>query len=258
MWIHKPRKQNQVADALSHKEVFAIVYAITRLEYDFLDKIKVSAAYDTLYVKLMDQVKEGTVRRYWIEDDLLHFKGGRIIVPQGDGLRRKLLKEMHDTVYAGHPGVERMMALLSRNYFWPKMEDDIEAYVKSCLVCQLDKTERKKEAGLLQPLPIAEHPWASVSMDFISGFPRVDGKASIMVVVDRFSKYGICIAAPTLCSSEIAVELFYKHVVKNFGVPLDIVSDRDARFTDRVWTSLFNMMGTDLKFSTANHPQSDG
>lgn len=39
------------------------------------------------------------------------------------------------------------------------------AYVKTCLVCQQDKTERKKEAGLLQPLPIQEQPWRSVSMD---------------------------------------------------------------------------------------------
>ncbi|KAL0364743.1 UNVERIFIED_CONTAM: Transposon Ty3-I Gag-Pol polyprotein [Sesamum angustifolium] len=38
----------------------------------------------------------------------------------------------------------------------------------------------------------------------------------------------------------------------------DIVSDRDARFTGRFWTALFNMMGTELKFSTANHPQTDG
>ena len=51
----------------------------------------------------------------------------------------------------------------------------------------MDKTERKKEAGLLQPLPVPERSWRSVSMDFISGYPKVDGKASIMVVVDKFS-----------------------------------------------------------------------
>ncbi|KAH0655292.1 hypothetical protein KY285_030174 [Solanum tuberosum] len=39
-------------------------------------------------------------------------------------------------------------------------------------------TERKKKAGLLQPFPIAERPWASVSMDFISGFPKEEGKGS--------------------------------------------------------------------------------
>ena len=51
-----------------------------------------------------------------------------------------------------------MLALLSRVYFWPKMEDDIEAYVKTYHVCQVDKTSRKKEAGLLQPLPVPERP----------------------------------------------------------------------------------------------------
>jgi len=96
-------------------------------------------------------VQDGTMRRYWIEDDLLHFKGGRIVVPNGGGLRKDLMKEVHDTTWAGHPEVERMLALLSRVYFWPKMEDDIEAYVKTCHVCQMDKTERKKEASFYSP-----------------------------------------------------------------------------------------------------------
>lgn len=82
MWEHKPGKHNQVANALSRKEVFAAIYLISRLESDFIDKIRLCAANDSLYTKLMSQVKEGTVRGYWIEDDLLYFKGGRIVVPQ--------------------------------------------------------------------------------------------------------------------------------------------------------------------------------
>ena len=69
-----------------------------------------------------------------------------------------------------------------------------------------------------------------------------------MVVVDRYSKYSVFIAAPELCSSEVAADLFYKNVVKYFGVPADIVSDRDTRFTGRFWTTLFNMMVSELKF----------
>ena len=79
-----------------------------------------------------------------------------------------------------------MMALLSRSYVWPRMEENMEAYVKTCMVCQLDMTERKKAAGLLQPLPVPEKPWVLVSMDFISGFPKINGMRSIMVVVDHF------------------------------------------------------------------------
>ena len=72
------------------------------------------------------------------------------------------------------------------------------------------------------------------------------------------SKYSVFIVAPELCSSEVAADLYYKYVVKYFGVPADIVSNKDTRFTGRFWTTLFNMMGTELKFSTANHPQTDG
>ena len=51
--------------------------------------------------------------------------------------------------------------------------------------------------------------------------------------------------------------MFYQYVVKYFGVPTYIVSDRDTRFKGMFWTTLFNMMGTELKLSTANQPQTD-
>ncbi|KAJ0040273.1 hypothetical protein Pint_26945 [Pistacia integerrima] len=90
-----------------------------------------------------------------------------------------------------------------------------------------------KEEGNRQPLPIPERPWVSTSLDFIK------------------------LATGEACSVETAAALFYKNVVKYFGVPVDLVSDRDAWFTGRFWTTLFNMMGTKLKFSTTNHPQMD-
>ena len=52
--------------------------------------------------------------------------------------------------------------------------------------------------------------------------------------------------------------MFFSHVVKHFGLPEDIISDRDARFTRQFWVELFKLLGSELKFSTANHPQTDG
>ena len=197
---------------------------------DFNERIKKAAGLDADYEKLRQQVKNGETKKYWLENDLLMFKGGRLYVAMG-GLRRELLKETHDAKWAGHPGEERTMALLSRSCYWPKMGEDVQAYVKSCLVCQLDKTEKKKMAGLLQPLPIPEKPWQSVSMDFISGFPKACECKPIFVVVDRFSKYSVFMAAPEACPAEEVANLFFSHVVKHFGLPKDIISDRDARFT---------------------------
>ena len=42
------------------------------------------------------------------------------------------------------------------------------------------------------------------------------------------------------------------------GVPTSIVSDRGPQFTSRFWQKLQEAMGTQLDFSTAFHPQTDG
>ena len=110
---------------------------------------------------------------------------------------------------------------------------------------------------MLQSLPILESPWIFVSMDFITGMPKVKGMGSIFVVVDRFLKYEMFTAAPSTCTAEVASDLFYRIVVKYFRLPEDIVSDRDSCFTSRFWTVLFGLLGSQLKFSTANHPQTD-
>ena len=70
-------------------------------------------------------------------------------------------------------------------------------------------------------------------MDFISRFLKVEGFGSILVVVDRFSKYAVFIPTPGECPTEEVVCIFLSNVVKNFGMHEDIVSDRDMRFTGR-------------------------
>jgi hypothetical protein len=37
--------------------------------------------------------------------------------------------------------------------------------------------------------PTQEHKWESISMDFITGFPKSQGKDCIFVVVDRLTKF---------------------------------------------------------------------
>nr|CAD1840699.1 unnamed protein product [Ananas comosus var. bracteatus] len=56
--------------------------------------------------------------------------------------------------------------------------------------------------------------------------------------VDRFFKYGTFIAAPADCTAEEAARLFVSHIVKLWGIPTSIVSDRDPRFTGKFWTEV--------------------
>ncbi|GKB81754.1 putative nucleotidyltransferase, ribonuclease H, partial [Tanacetum coccineum] len=68
-----------------------------------------------------------------------------------------------------------MLALVEGTYYWPKTGDDVETFVRTCLICQQDKIEQKKSGGLLEPLTIPNGPWESVSMDFITCLPKSEG-----------------------------------------------------------------------------------
>ena len=70
-----------------------------------------------------------------------------------------------------------------------------------CLSSLQDRAE--EGSGLLQPLPILKRPWQCLSMVFISGFPKVEGFRSVLVVVDRFSKYAVFIPAPSECPTDV-------------------------------------------------------
>jgi len=53
-------------------------------------------------------------------------------------------------------------------------------------------------------------------------------------------------------------KLYVDEVVRLHGVPMSIVSDRDPRFTSRLWPSVQQALGTKLNLSTTFHPQTDG
>ncbi|KAG2908042.1 hypothetical protein PC117_g20074 [Phytophthora cactorum] len=96
-------------------------------------------------------------------------------------------------------------------------------------------------------------------MDFVFGLPP-DSKrrTGVVVCVDRFSKMVHLAAVPAEVTAVQTAQLFVDMVFKHHGMPLDIVSDRDPRFTARYWQELFTLLGTQLSMSTADHPQTDG
>lgn len=224
-----------------------------------MDRIKEGITQDPLAVALVKEAyKPLGTKRFFVKDGVLFFRPSRVYVPKWGNLRKEFLKECHDSLWAGNPGQKRTLALLERGYFCPGMRKDVDNYVRCCLTCQQEKADTKLPGGLLQPLPVPVRPWASVSMDFITSLPRVQGYSSIMTVVDRFSKYATFIPCQHPCTAESAAMFFFKNVVKYWGVPLNIISYRDARFTSHFWQELFRLMGTKLFLSMARHPESDG
>ena len=183
-----------------------------------------------------------------------------VFVPNVAWIRQAILHEAHDAPYSGHLGRDKTFSQLERLFWWPGMRSDAAKYVQRCGTCQRVKGQHIKPAGLLQPLPIPEGRWDSVSMDFIVQLPPTKlGHDAILVFVDRLTK--MVHFAPTTGSgldSERTARLFKHHVFRLHGVPKSIISDRGKQFTSEFSVALYKMLGTQQVFSTAFHPQTDG
>ena len=193
-----------------------------------------------------------------LRDDGILLRNCRILVPDNDAIKLRILKQKHDHPTAGHPGITKTMQLIARDYAWPSAKNDVADYIGSCVKCARNKTIRQKPYGTLQPLPVADRPWSSLSMDYIEQLPNSGGFDSILVIIDYFTKMGIFIPTVVTATSKDLAECFLQHVWSKHGLPDNIVSDRGSKFISKFWSALCRRLGIDRKVSTAYHPQTDG
>ncbi|KAJ1038221.1 hypothetical protein NDA10_006570 [Ustilago hordei] len=114
-----------------------------------------------------------------------------------------------------------------------------------------------------KPLATPDRPWGSISLDFIEGLPplkKYDSKTydSILVIVNRLTKFAILAPTHKTVTAKQTAVLLYGHMVRLFGYPDHMVSDRGRQFISGAWKAFAEQMGVKHSLSTAYHPQTDG
>jgi hypothetical protein len=89
---------------------------------------------------------------------------------------------------AGHQGFFKTYRKIRERFSWKGLKQDDMRYISECVTCQQNNSKHMLPLGLLQPHPIPENKWESISMDFITGLPKVQGKDYIYVVVEKLTK----------------------------------------------------------------------
>lgn len=262
---YRPGRFNIVADALSrrpHKALNAITSA--SCTQDLLATIRDALKNDPTFIKTLEDITRGQpVENVMIDGSGIMYDTSqdqpRVYVPDNAELQAKILHEFHDVPTSAHFGVDKTLEHIGRHFTWPSMRKTVEAYVRGCDGCQRHKALNAKPMGQLQPLPIPDEKWSTITMDLITKLPKTKtGLDAIVVFVDKLTKMVHYAPTHSTVKAPELAKIFIERVVRLHGVPQVIVSDRDPRFTGHFWRAMFQAIGTKLAMSTAYHPQTDG
>ncbi|MBW0579671.1 hypothetical protein O181_119386 [Austropuccinia psidii MF-1] len=179
---------------------------------------------DSQYRSILEELGKGkSIQDYSLDapSQLLLFKD-RVVVPNDPTIQLRILQKRHDSPLARHPGQEKTLTLVKREFHWSGMTQFIKEYVSSCQQCPRNKNIHHKKFGLLKPLLIPNGPWICLSMDFITQLPLSNSFDSILVIVDRFSKMAVFIPTISSITSLDLAHLFIKNIFSKHGLPSSI------------------------------------
>ena len=186
---------------------------------------------------------------------------GCIVVVGNNDLKQGVISLYHDFSLAGHPGSWRTFSLLAQDYWWPRMKDEVEDYIKGCATCQSTKPRTSIPKAPLNPITVTPNviPFDVINIDFITKLLPSDSFDSIMTIVDHdCTKAAIFIPCKEQMDALGTAELYAKHVFPHYGLPKRIISDRDVRFTSAFTKELCAILRIKQNLSSAYHPQTDG
>ena len=187
----------------------------------------------------------------WMEREGLLYYQNRFFIREAQSLQAEIAQGCHASLVAGDFGQEKTIEIVPRDYYWKGLGDWIRDYVRSSDECQHSKFPWHAKYRLLEPLGIPYATWTSLSTDFIIQLPESQGKTQIMVVVAWFTKMAHFMGLHDNATRGDVADTFFREVWKLHGLPTEIISDMDAKFSCEVWESLCKMLGVKGRMSRA-------
>nr|UBX54596.1 transposon Ty3-I Gag-Pol polyprotein [Lupinus angustifolius] len=271
---YHPGKANAVADDLSRKSLHMSTMMVREIELiedfrnlnfmvqvkpksltlgmltitnEFLEQLKGLQSSDPELQEKRTLLAEGRTPKFQEGTDGVLRCKNRVYVPRDPDLKMTILDEAHKSKLSIHPRATKMYQDLKNIFWWFGMKKEVVEYVSHCLTCQKAKIEHKRPGGELQPLDIPVWKWDSIAMDFVSSFPRTPkGHDIVWVIVDCLMKTAHFLPINMKYSLKRLADLYIKEIVRLYGIPTNIISDRDPR--------LQTTLGTKLSMTSAYHP----
>ncbi|CAF4448094.1 unnamed protein product [Didymodactylos carnosus] len=237
---------------------------LSNLLIDFdMDRIKQAQTNDVIIQEKIEKMKNGMHKSdMTVVDDVLY----KLVIRNGakekirlpwipHAMIQELLRAFHDHPMSGHFGVRRTWYKIKQHYYWPKMFETVQSYVRSCEKCTKFNIKRNKSPGFLQPIPPPEGAFDVVHMDFWGPSPveTAQGNRYVLVFTDNLSKYVLAETCPTN-TVKTAAQVLLEKIIMPHGNIKYLMSDQGSHFNNDLIRALTSLLGIKQSFSIPYHP----
>ena len=205
-------------------------------------------------------LEDSKKNEYTVRNELLSINNRTYVSKK---IRNDLIREYHDESTQEHQGINKTWEKIARKYYFSRMRIRIFKYIDKCLECNQNKKSRKRKQDLLQSLDISAISWDTISLNFIVKLLFVTDVIyetaydSILVIVDKLTKYVVMISCNEAMNSIIFSKILIKKIISKFDCSTNIISDRDRKFVSNFWFDFLKALRTIKRMSTAFHSEFD-
>ena len=195
-------------------------------------------------------IQDGVLKREVLSADNLK----RLLVVLPKSHRQVAIQLAHDRT--GHQGSERTAALLRLRCYWPRQDDDVAEYVRTCRGCQISKRPTdpiNRKPGHLT----ASEPLEVLAMDFLTLDKAANGTENVLVFTDVFTKFSVAVGTTDQTAATVVRHLMTSWI-PHYGVPLRLHSDRGKSFEADILNKLCRAYNIDQSRTTPRHPAGNG
>lgn len=170
-------------------------------------------------------------------------------------MEESVIYRFHDSL--GHFGKDKVLHLIKRSFWFPKMAEKVLAHTKKCISCIMFNPKFRKADGELQSIDKGNRPFWMVHADHLGPLETTKGKNKyVLAVVDGFSKFIKLYPTKTTNTHEVMKHL--KSYFINYSTPRILVTDRGACFTSQAFKSFVETHGVVHNLAATACPQANG
>ena len=179
-----------------------------------------------------------------VEDDIILW-GHRVVVPDNDAMRGRIIEELHST----HPGIVKMKALARSYVWWPGIDKSLEQRVKNCPTCQ--ECQHSPQAAPIHPWEFPDRPWCMIHADYAS----IDNQ-NVLIVVDAYSKWVEAVRVTNATAT--ATVTVMRRLFATHGIPETLATDNGTQFISEEFEQFLSNNNVEHVQTAPKHPSSNG